>query len=36
MRETVTVGMVGGYCVFSYISDQLCISSILSGILRCM
>jgi len=36
LRETVTVGMVSGYCVFSYISYEMCISSILSGILRYM
>jgi molybdopterin-binding protein len=30
---TVTVEMVSGYCVLSYVSDKLCIASTISGIL---
>ena len=33
MWATVTVGMVSGYCVPSYISDKVCIASIVSGVL---
>jgi len=34
VMQTVTVEMVSGYCVPSYIGDKLCIASIVSGILR--
>jgi hypothetical protein len=30
---TVTVQMVSGYCVPSYVSDKLCIPSTVSGVL---
>jgi len=31
--ETVTVEIVSGYCVPSYVSDKVCVPSIVSGIL---
>jgi len=33
VRATVTVEMASGYCVPSYITDKVCISTIVSGIL---
>jgi hypothetical protein len=33
LRATATVEMVSEYCVLSYASDNLCIPSIVSGIL---
>ena len=33
--QTVTVEMVSGYCVPSYISDKLYTESVVSGILWC-